>query len=92
MLARPIKPAPGATHARAGRERPFEPEPALFELASLGPEPEQRACELDARFDEGPRSQGPVECRPDVLLLDPQSPEQRQLPVAAEIGRAARNS
>ena len=73
-------------HVNRNRERPFEPEPSLLEQAALGPEPEQRAGELDALLGQGRRRQGPFERRPDVLLLDPQSPEQRQLTVVAEDG------
>ena len=46
-----------------GRERPFEPESALLELASLGPEPEQRARQLDALSTKVARS-GPIRVPP----------------------------
>ena len=89
MLARPIKACArsDADTQTADREGPLEPQPALLELSSLGPEPEQRARDLDATLDEGCRSSGPIRA---LLGRSParcrQSPEQRQLPVAAENG------
>ena len=74
-------------HVNGNRERPFEPALSLLEQAALRPEPEQRARELDALLGQGRRRQRPFERRPDVLLLDPQSPETRQLTVVAEDGQ-----
>ncbi len=49
MCARPMRAlARSVPRLGCGRHRPFQPQPAFFIQPALGPEPEQRSCELDA--------------------------------------------
>src|SRR5439155_22655747 len=71
-------------HLTLNRERLFEPALALLEQATLRPEPEQRARELDTLLRQRRRPQPPFERFPDILLFDPQALEARHLTVVAE--------
>ena len=67
-----------------GRHRSFQPQPSFFIQAALGPEPEQRSCELHASVVAFRSAQSPVERRADVVLLHADAPETGQLVVVAQ--------